>query len=1171
MKYASGWWLLVCLILSISAHATNVVVTPPYTNDSFDTSEIPPTATPAEQSERVWDAITDMWIREGVDLSKCNMTMQYYAIGQYSDGRVERQNYSGSCGGYTTIFGAVNGKGYLLKRINKHPHNGKGCNCVNGQVSAGDPIEIGTGNTYLKETDFNGGDPRLQFSRSYNSNASARNSTVGMGWTSTLDTHVVPFWADMIDPYGGIDTSGVYADPNGACISGFAEIAAKQPEIFAGYSAQWIPPGNGSGPGICGIFNPLGVVTAYWPILSNDDSILLPNAQSPYLTGMVVYRDDGSTYEFTCANGGCLPDPNVPLQMAVDSSGHFLLTDADGVIDLFDSTGSIVSRTWKDRYQQTVSPNQDGTLKTISDTSGRSIALSYIDGFLTTVNTPDGQVISYTQDASGNLLTKHSATGTRTYQYANASFPNNLTGVVDEDTATNGGNPFTTWSYDTAGLANGSAGYGGVNQVSIVHNSDGSATVTDPLNTVRTYSYQTNFGVPAITAISGGFCANCGGEAFDTYDISGYLATATDWNNNVKSYTFASGLLTQLVEGDGTPSKRTTAINWDQVLRNPLEETVTDASNLKLKVDWQYNGAGTQIARCEEDPTVTGATSYVCSSTGTVPAGVRRWTYSYCNAVVPGTQCPVLGLLEVSTDPLGHATSYSYFASDDSTCASNPAACPHRAGDLNTITNPLGQVVTLLAYDGAGRVLKMTDTNNVETDLTYNSRGGLVQIATRAINGQVGPGDQTTSFQYDNAGQLTQVTEGNGAFSVFKYDVAHRLTDIADNLGDDIHYTLDKAGNRMEDDTRDPSGTVKRSVQRVFNNLGQLQIIANANVSPQTSPSYTFSYDPNGNPTGLLNGRGYTTTASFDPLNRIAAVVQDPNVGGGTHVNANTALTLDALDRATVVQDPQGLPTQYNYDGLNDLIQLTSPDTGTTINTFDAAGNLKTRTDARGVKATYVYDVLNRVTAINYTPASTPSTNMSFVYDNTQSMCNQTTEAFGAGRLTQMHNASGTTNFCYDRFGRMVHKQQGIAGVAFVTTYAYDLGNRLIQATTPGGTVINYTRDALGRVTAVSSHLKGKTTFTNLVTNVTYYPYGPVASITYADGRVLTRTYDQNYYINGVTDTANGGLNLTFVPDLLGNIVQENAGSSGNILNYDALNRLTNVNDLSNNPVWAYT
>ena len=43
-----------------------------------------------------------------------------------------------------------------------------------------------------------------------------------------------------------------------------------------------------------------------------------------------------------------------------------------------------------------------------------------------------------------------------------------------------------------------------------------------------------------------------------------------------------------------------------------------------------------------------------------------------------------------------------------------------------------------------------------------------------------------------------------------------------------------------------------------------------------------------------------------------------------------------------------------------------SPDTGTTTSTYDAAGNLKARPDARGVTATYSYDVMNRVSRVVY-------------------------------------------------------------------------------------------------------------------------------------------------------------------------------------------------------------
>ena len=72
----------------------------------------------------------------------------------------------------------------------------------------------------------------------------------------------------------------------------------------------------------------------------------------------------------------------------------------------------------------------------------------------------------------------------------------------------------------------------------------------------------------------------------------------------------------------------------------------------------------------------------------------------------------------------------------------------------------------------------MTDTNNVDTDLTYNSRGWLTQIASRATNGQTGSGDKVIGINYDNAGQPKRITQGNGVYSNLTYDAAHRLTDI---------------------------------------------------------------------------------------------------------------------------------------------------------------------------------------------------------------------------------------------------------------------------------------------------------------------------------------------------------------------------------------------------------
>jgi YD repeat-containing protein len=50
-----------------------------------------------------------------------------------------------------------------------------------------------------------------------------------------------------------------------------------------------------------------------------------------------------------------------------------------------------------------------------------------------------------------------------------------------------------------------------------------------------------------------------------------------------------------------------------------------------------------------------------------------------------------------------------------------------------------------------------------------------------------------------------------------------------------------------------------------------------------------------------------------------------------------------------------------------------SPDTGTATHTYDAADNLKTRTDSRGVLATYSYDALNRATGVVYSKSGQPN------------------------------------------------------------------------------------------------------------------------------------------------------------------------------------------------------
>jgi YD repeat-containing protein len=82
---------------------------------------------------------------------------------------------------------------------------------------------------------------------------------------------------------------------------------------------------------------------------------------------------------------------------------------------------------------------------------------------------------------------------------------------------------------------------------------------------------------------------------------------------------------------------------------------------------------------------------------------------------------------------------------------------------------------------------------------------------------------QTTTYEYWPTGLLKKVTQPDGGWVAYGYDDAHRLTDVSDNLGNSVHYTLDNSGNRTKEETKDPSGALALQLSRVMDALSRVQ------------------------------------------------------------------------------------------------------------------------------------------------------------------------------------------------------------------------------------------------------------------------------------------------------------------------------------------------------------
>ncbi|WP_266160581.1 RHS repeat-associated core domain-containing protein, partial [Dyella silvatica] len=160
-----------------------------------------------------------------------------------------------------------------------------------------------------------------------------------------------------------------------------------------------------------------------------------------------------------------------------------------------------------------------------------------------------------------------------------------------------------------------------------------------------------------------------------------------------------------------------------------------------------------------------------------------------------------------------------------------------------------------------------------------------------------------------------------------------------------------------------------------------------------------------------------------------------------------------------------------------------------------------------------------------------------------------------------------TTVYCYDRLGRRSSKQLTVAGNTATTRYGYTAGSRLASLTYPSGAQVSYSRNSNGQITAASLTPAGGGSAVSLVSNVSYQPFGPVSSYTLGSGQTITRSFDANGQLSGVTSPA---LNLQWGRDAAGNI-NTLSGANSESYAYDPLQRLTGINDPTGKAIEAYT
>ncbi|MCQ2503667.1 MAG: hypothetical protein MJ103_00330 [Saccharofermentans sp.] len=394
--------------------------------------------------------------------------------------------------------------------------------------------------------------------------------------------------------------------------------------------------------------------------------------------------------------------------------------------------------------------------------------------------------------------------------------------------------------------------------------------------------------------------------------------------------------------------------------------------------------------------------------------------------------------------------------------------------------------------DEQGRITSISDGLGNEVVYTYDEIGNLISVLDIA--------GYTTTFAYDESHYLTNITADNG------------LT-VARNEYDDngrLIATIDADGNRIE----------------FSHNLDQRMEVTTDRLGYNT----IYYYDERGNITSVTDALGRTTSYTYDENN---------NKTSETRPDGTTfCYSYDANGNILTANDGNGRTVTGTYGSHGEILTMSAMGVTELAMAYDSHGNLITVSDSAGNTMDYGYDNSGNITSVSDSLGSI----MNMTYDSN-------------GHLTSITNADGqVTNFSYDSEGRLISRSTTYHGQTLTDTYTYDAANRVIGISYANGNTVSYSYNQAGDVTA-STDSQGRTV------NYTYDNYGNLTYISYPDGTHESFTYDAEG--RNLTATDRMGRTATFTYDAVGNCTGKTyPNGASESYSYDSCDRLISATNV---------
>jgi len=385
------------------------------------------------------------------------------------------------------------------------------------------------------------------------------------------------------------------------------------------------------------------------------------------------------------------------------------------------------------------------------------------------------------------------------------------------------------------------------------------------------------------------------------------------------------------------------------------------------------------------------------------------------------------------------------------------------------------------------------------------------------------PGTIPIAIQYDDRGRLKQINQG-GRFSHFQYNPEGFVGSITNALNETTNFEYDDAGQVIRQTL--PDG---RTIAFSYDSVGNLTEIHTAKSTIHTMTYTLFdtlaSYLP-----PLVGDVPHVTTYGYNRDRQLIQIIRPDQSQTNFNYNATTGVL------ASVVTPEGAYEHGYLSDGKR-LRQIKNP-AGDTL-TYSWMGEWvmgiqDLRVGVGNSNLTLDYDKLRIKTRHLRGPADVSPRNISYAYDLdgllTQAGDLQISRNLSTGAIDSTHIGNVTETFLRDSqfgelsqhtaqydsqvvfdqiferdgLGRIIKKNETINGVSTSYDYIYDSAGRLMEVAKNGTTYSRYTYDANSN--RISSVISGQSRSGTYDDQDRLISYGPNTYSYNANGELINKT-----------------------------------------------------------------